>query len=453
MKGMKIGQILMMCCLVMSSAVMMYTNTAGELDEGEAPSHHTHGSDWTTAGEIEVVIMTENQDFGAIAWNPSTQVYDLAYTSERLRVEVQATGLESNRNFFIAWQLFGYVDGDDSFGPLRHMDPQDSQNDLLSGRYGPINLTTGETEHNTGVLRGYSDGIPMNTPPTNLSGCYWVMATIYVQSGNPALPHDIEIMQSHVSKRVSYGPDDECPTDDQDGDGWTDSQEDVFGSDPSSAESTPHSVFVDWQIQYYMLLEQFNALSEMYNSTLADYDDLSNDYENLREDYDNLSAAYNASLITAANNLNDTDEDGVIDIWEDEGCTNTSSSSYVNSTGCAYEETDNPAGPSCPECSAGVDITGNGDVADLTVIGGGGLLAGIGVSSILGQAGRGPNVSGGGKKKPDIDLDDVADVFDNLDLDALAEVAASHNRWEFLLTAAPLPTRGTGSPINPIATF
>ena len=44
-------------------------------------------------------------------------------------------------------------------------------------------------------------------------------------------------------------------------------------------------------------------------------------------------------------------------------------------------------------------------------------------------------------------------LFDNLDLDALGEVAASRNRWEFLLTAAPLPTRGTGSPINPIATF
>ena len=42
MKGMKIGQILMMCCLVMSSAVMMYTNTAGELDEDESPTHHTH---------------------------------------------------------------------------------------------------------------------------------------------------------------------------------------------------------------------------------------------------------------------------------------------------------------------------------------------------------------------------------------------------------------------------
>ncbi len=44
-------------------------------------------------------------------------------------------------------------------------------------------------------------------------------------------------------------------------------------------------------------------------------------------------------------------------------------------------------------------------------------------------------------------------LFDNLDLEALGHLAASLNRWEFLLTAAPLPTRGTGSPINPIATF
>ncbi|HIE92064.1 MAG TPA: hypothetical protein EYQ83_04015 [Acidobacteria bacterium] len=44
-------------------------------------------------------------------------------------------------------------------------------------------------------------------------------------------------------------------------------------------------------------------------------------------------------------------------------------------------------------------------------------------------------------------------LFDNLDLEALGDVAATLNRWECLLTAAPLPTRGTGSPINPIATF
>ena len=45
-------------------------------------------------------------------------------------------------------------------------------------------------------------------------------------------------------------------------------------------------------------------------------------------------------------------------------------------------------------------------------------------------------------------------LFDNCDLEALADAAAARNRWEFLFTAAPLPiVGGTGSPINPIATF
>ncbi len=45
-------------------------------------------------------------------------------------------------------------------------------------------------------------------------------------------------------------------------------------------------------------------------------------------------------------------------------------------------------------------------------------------------------------------------LFDNLDLEALAVEAARQQRWEFLLTASPIPVeRGTGSPINPIATF
>ena len=45
-------------------------------------------------------------------------------------------------------------------------------------------------------------------------------------------------------------------------------------------------------------------------------------------------------------------------------------------------------------------------------------------------------------------------LFDNCDLEPLSETAAAQSRWEFLLTAAPLPVwGGTGSPINPIATF
>ena len=45
-------------------------------------------------------------------------------------------------------------------------------------------------------------------------------------------------------------------------------------------------------------------------------------------------------------------------------------------------------------------------------------------------------------------------IFDNMDLEALAEAAAKENRWEFMLTAGPIPVDGgTGSPLNPIAIF
>src|SRR5262245_6725371 len=45
-------------------------------------------------------------------------------------------------------------------------------------------------------------------------------------------------------------------------------------------------------------------------------------------------------------------------------------------------------------------------------------------------------------------------LFDDCQLDDLAAAAAARNRWEFLLTASPLPmVKGTGSPINPTAVF
>jgi len=47
-----------------------------------------------------------------------------------------------------------------------------------------------------------------------------------------------------------------------------------------------------------------------------------------------------------------------------------------------------------------------------------------------------------------------ANIFDNMDLEAVAETAARLGRWEFLLVAAPIPNPGgTGSPLNPLAIF
>jgi kynurenine formamidase len=45
-------------------------------------------------------------------------------------------------------------------------------------------------------------------------------------------------------------------------------------------------------------------------------------------------------------------------------------------------------------------------------------------------------------------------LIDVMDLEAVSDEAARRRRWEFLITAAPVPVPGgTGFPINPIATF
>ncbi|MCA9146078.1 MAG: cyclase family protein [Planctomycetales bacterium] len=45
-------------------------------------------------------------------------------------------------------------------------------------------------------------------------------------------------------------------------------------------------------------------------------------------------------------------------------------------------------------------------------------------------------------------------IFDNCDLEAISRTCTELKRWEFLITAAPIPVEGgTGSPLNPIASF
>ena len=45
-------------------------------------------------------------------------------------------------------------------------------------------------------------------------------------------------------------------------------------------------------------------------------------------------------------------------------------------------------------------------------------------------------------------------ILDNQDLEPLGDLAAKQNRWEFMLTVAPVPVvGGTGFPVNAIATF
>lgn len=45
-------------------------------------------------------------------------------------------------------------------------------------------------------------------------------------------------------------------------------------------------------------------------------------------------------------------------------------------------------------------------------------------------------------------------VVENLDLEQVVATARRLNRYEFMMTFAPIPVEGgTGSPINPVAVF
>ena len=45
-------------------------------------------------------------------------------------------------------------------------------------------------------------------------------------------------------------------------------------------------------------------------------------------------------------------------------------------------------------------------------------------------------------------------IFDNCDLEKVSETANRLKRWEFMVSAGPLPVPGgTGSPMNPLAIF
>ena len=53
-------------------------------------------------------------------------------------------------------------------------------------------------------------------------------------------------------------------------------------------------------------------------------------------------------------------------------------------------------------------------------------------------------------------LMDIAAIkgVDYLELEELAKEGANRKRWDFMLTASPMAIAGgTGSPLNPIATF
>jgi hypothetical protein len=85
---------------------------------------------------------------------------------------------------------------------------------------------------------------------SRIHGCYWIEYSVEPLEVN-SIYHP-----SGISDRVSFG--EVCPHDDSDFDGWSDEQENVFGSDPTNPSSTPYSLFNSQLTEYYLLLEMYN---------------------------------------------------------------------------------------------------------------------------------------------------------------------------------------------------
>lgn len=365
---MKISHVLLICCLLTTSIAMLLDEQPVEILAPESVSRETHGGDLATHGHLEVRILEDDQVSSPIKWNSDTEVYDLSYPAERLRVVISASGLELNRTFAINWQMFGIL-ANDATNISQHDNTivalSDTSSlggaDTFSGRI-IVDTKTGQSEFDSSILpsaEAQSSGFKMNTGPSSSSGCYWITATI-----SDAVFHDITLMNTAVSETVSYGR--SCPDEvqpgvlklDSDRDGWTDELERACGADPFDLNNSP------------------------------------------------TTSRMSTSVCEA---LGDDDGDGVRNM--NDQCPDESTS--VNSTGCT---TPCPECETCPVCgkddpidsvsSSGDDIsiTGSGDTADLIMVGGASLLGGIGVSTILSQMG-GRNVRVPQSKRDNIELE------------------------------------------------
>ena len=473
---------IIICCLLSGNITTNSTHLV-ELNDDSTKSTSAHW-DLPLNGSFEINILN-------LSLNDSEEWYDLptkapAETNISLEIQFNATGLDLEKSFRLELQLWSTHQ---NYSLIKHNDIQYYLFDSLSlsGNNG-----SHSSEHEIQMVDNTTDGDQVRT---RIHGCYWVQYSVKdIRDGSNTLP-------SGTSEKISFG--ESCPTDDSDFDGWTDSQEILFGSDMNDSNSTPYTIFDEQTLLYNSLLNQYNQLQfedsdgdswsddheVIFGSFVNDPDstpltvltELSNtlnetnsnllscqngwattnlSLEHCQSDYTDCIEEWlnaNLSLYSCQNELGNTDLDndgwsnsvellcgsnssnaesiptaldGAI-CWEladddldgvrniDDSCPSTPTNTEgTNSTGCAVV---------CVTCSQNdvdadvqqnaddeIDITGGGDIVDLIVIGGGSLIAGIGLTSILNKPGRWDF------KKPklnDKNKETIKDIVEDIDLD------------------------------------
>jgi hypothetical protein len=477
------------CCLLFGN-IPYSSNNSIELSDN---SRQNSSADWDLPfnGSFDIEILNLNL-------TDSGDWYELPFStppnaSISFQIQFNATGLDMEQSFRLVLQLWSTHQ---NYSLIKH---NDFQSNLFNTSTSEGNNDTHSSIHEIQMI----DYIDQDQIMSRMHGCYWVEYSVTDNADNPnSLP-------SGTSDRISFG--ETCSTDDSDFDGWSDSQENSFNSNPNNSTSTPYSIYFEQIVLYNLLLNEYNesqiidtdgdswsdAHETLFGSIVDDSDstpltilsglesalkaaniDLVACQNGLntanrtsaacQSDYNSLYSIYNAcvegwsttnsSYSSCQDELNgyiDSDNDGWTDsveflcgsnssdvesqptvligaiCWEladddldgvrniDDACpSSTIDNETINSTGCTIEcETCNENGfeSSADQLSDDeIDITGEGDVVDLIVIGGVSLLAGIGITSILSKPGTWEF------KKPKIDASKkeiIKDIVKDIDLD------------------------------------
>ena len=134
--------------------------------------------------------------------------------------------LESHEYFLKSW-LWSIDENGDMF---RHTNYNALDIDLVTGQ-------TSFTDNFSITMIDIPDGI--STQVARPNGCFWV--EYWVGEKSPQTPGFI--LPGGKTETVSFGV--PCPTDDTDGDTWTDTQEIGFGSDKDDPTSTPWTEYLE----------------------------------------------------------------------------------------------------------------------------------------------------------------------------------------------------------------
>ncbi len=225
------------CCLMLGNVSTFSVNYVELNDE----SRKFTSADWDLPmnGSFSIDVLN-------LGLNNSGDWYELSTvipfnSNQSFQIEFNATGLDLDQEYLLELQLWSTHQ---NHSLIKHNDYQTIYFNTTS-LWG--NNASHSSNHEVQMIDGTTDP---DLARSRLHGCYWLeFSVIDFKSSPNSLP-------SGISKRISFG--EPCPSDDSDNDGWSDSQEILFDSDPDDYSSTPYTIYSEQIVLYNLLLSRNN---------------------------------------------------------------------------------------------------------------------------------------------------------------------------------------------------